>query len=121
MKCVLDIECYEKQYVTCCFGCNHFDECKEKGNICKNKTCDYYGLNNDVLENLFLNGINELKNPNNSFDILNWYRNLYYKEGKNTERGAMAYTINEVFGKLKELGIDLNSLSDENKRTQGEK
>ena len=34
-------------------------------------------------------------------DILNWYRNLYYKEGKNTERGLMAMAINDLFMKMK--------------------
>lgn len=70
----------------------------------------------DFNEEWFLNGINKLKNPNNCFDILNWYRNLYYKEEQNTERGKMAWVINEVFMKLKELGVDLNSLSDNDKR-----
>lgn len=30
-------------------------------------------------------------------DILNWYRNLYYKEGNDTERGVMAMAINDLF------------------------
>lgn len=30
-------------------------------------------------------------------DILNWYRNLYYQEGNNTERGVMAMAINDLF------------------------
>ena len=30
-------------------------------------------------------------------EILNWYRNLYYKEELNTERGVMALTINALF------------------------
>ena len=64
-------------------------------------------------EEWFLYGINKLKNPDNCFDILNWYRNLYYKEDKDTERGKMAWAINNVFMELKELGVDLNSLSDE--------
>ena len=34
-------------------------------------------------------------------DILNWYRNLYYKEGKDTEQGLMAMTINDLFMKYK--------------------
>lgn len=32
-------------------------------------------------------------------EILNWYRNLYYKEGVTTERGLMARTINDLFVK----------------------
>ncbi len=30
-------------------------------------------------------------------EILNWYRNLYYKEGTDTERGVMARAINDLF------------------------
>ncbi len=30
-------------------------------------------------------------------EILNWYRNLYYKEGADTERGVMARAINDLF------------------------
>lgn len=33
--------------------------------------------------------------------ILNWYRNLYYKEGNDTERGVMANAINDFFIKYK--------------------
>ena len=69
----------------------------------------------DNFESWFIDGIGKLKNPNNSFDILNWYRNLYYQNDKNTERGKMAWAINNVFMKLKELGVDLNSLSDQYK------
>ena len=72
-------------------------------------------------EEWFLDGITQLKNPDNCFDILNWYRNLYYKEDKNTEHGKMAWTINEVLMKLKELGIDLKSLSDEDKEVDNNK
>lgn len=35
-------------------------------------------------------------------EILNWYRNLYYKEGSNTERGIMARAINDLFMMYKE-------------------
>lgn len=72
-------------------------------------------------EEWFLDGIKQLKNPDNCFDILNWYRNLYYKEDKNTEHGKMAWTINEVLMKLKELDIDLYSLSDEDKEDDNNK
>ena len=74
----------------------------------------HYPVND--FESWFMEGIGKLKNQNNSFDILNWYRNLYYQNDKNTERGRIAWAINDVFMKLKELGVDLNSLSDENKR-----
>lgn len=38
-----------------------------------------------------------VKNNMDSLEILNWYRNLYYKEGNNTERGIMALAINDLF------------------------
>ena len=38
-----------------------------------------------------------IKNNMDALEILNWYRNLYYKEGENTERGLMARAINSVF------------------------
>lgn len=38
-------------------------------------------------------------------EILNWYRNLYYKEPSNTEQGIMANAINDLFMKYrKEFG-----------------
>lgn len=82
----------------------------ENNSKTKNKTNLKFYLND---EEWFLDGINDLNNPDNCFDILNWYRNLYYQESKDTEHGKMAWTINETFKKLKELGIDLSSLSDE--------
>lgn len=56
-------------------------------------------------ENDFVREVYEhdMKDP---MEILNWYRNLYYKEELTTERGLMAYTINDLFikyEKLKEL------------------
>ena len=70
----------------------------------------------DKDEEWFINGCKELKNENNNIDVLNWYRNLYYKEDKNTERGKIAYAINGLFMELKEKGFDLNSLSNEDRR-----
>lgn len=35
-------------------------------------------------------------------EILNWYRNLYYKEPQHTERGCLACAINEVLKLVKE-------------------
>lgn len=38
-------------------------------------------------------------------EILNWYRNLYYKEPSNTEQGIMADAINDLFMRYrKEFG-----------------
>lgn len=47
-------------------------------------------------ENYFVREIfkNDMKDP---LEILNWYRNLYYKEGVDTERGFMARVINTLF------------------------
>lgn len=36
-------------------------------------------------------------------EILNWYRNLYYKESNNTEHGVMAKAINDLFMKFKDV------------------
>lgn len=36
-------------------------------------------------------------------EILNWYRNLYYKEPSNTERGIMASAINDLFMKYRSV------------------
>lgn len=46
-------------------------------------------------------------------NILNWYRNLYYKEGMNTEQGIIANAINDMFMKAKSLGV-LDKLNEEN-------
>lgn len=46
--------------------------------------------------------VEEVTKNNMSFlEVLNWYRNLYYKEGSNTERGIMANAINDLFMKYK--------------------
>lgn len=41
----------------------------------------------------------------NFMEILNWYRNLYYKEPEGTEKYIMAMAINDLFMKAKELDI----------------
>lgn len=41
------------------------------------------------------------RNIQDSLEILNWYRNLYYKEGNHTEQGIMAQAINDLFVKYK--------------------
>ena len=43
-----------------------------------------------------------IKNNMDFLEILNWYRNLYYKEGNHTERGIMANAINDLFMTYKE-------------------
>ena len=37
---------------------------------------------------------NNMKDP---LEILNWYRNLYYKESNHNEHGIMANAINDLF------------------------
>lgn len=51
-------------------------------------------MSKDFLEKQFIKGIIECHSPE---DILNWYRNLYYKEDKNFERRIVAEAINEFF------------------------
>ena len=64
------------------------------------------------LENNFVTGVHEIINNGATLntDILNWYRNLYYKEGNNTERGIMANVINNLFMEMKAKGIELSGL-----------
>lgn len=45
---------------------------------------------------------NKMTDP---IEILNWYRNLYYKEGLNTEQGIVADAINELFKRLKKYEV----------------
>lgn len=59
-------------------------------------------LKEKELTNTFENGC---EHCNNFMDILNWYRNLYYKEPQETERGIMSMAINDMFIKAKELGV----------------
>lgn len=64
-------------------------------------------------ENYFVKEIK--KNKNNHFktdlDILNWYRNLYYKEESDTEQGIMARAINGLFMSLKNNGIETDKIN----------
>lgn len=59
-----------------------------------------------VADDLSVNGENDFVRDAYAYDmstleIINWYRNLYYKEGIETERGLMAMTINDLFTKYK--------------------
>lgn len=59
----------------------------------------------DTLEKKF---VEEIKNYNmiDPLEVLNWYRNFYYKENNDTERNIVAWAINELFTKYKEeLGL----------------
>jgi len=54
-----------------------------------------------MYENDFVEEVIE-DNITDHMEILNWYRNLYYKEGSNTERGIMANAINDLFMSLRD-------------------
>lgn len=54
---------------------------------------EYMAINgeNHFIKEIFKNDMQD------TLEILNWYRNLYYKEGADTERGFMARVINNLF------------------------
>lgn len=54
----------------------------------------------DSLEQYFADQVKKY-NITDPLEILNWYRNLYYKEESNTERRLMAEAINDLFMKYK--------------------
>lgn len=56
-------------------------------------------MSNDFLKEYFVKCAKECSSPE---DILNWYRNLYYKEDQHTERRIMAEAINNYFMKIKD-------------------
>lgn len=37
--------------------------------------------------------------------ILNWYRNFYHTENNNTEQGIMVNAIDDIFMRLKDMGL----------------
>ena len=55
-------------------------------------------INKELAENAENNFAKEVYlHDMNTLEILNWYRNLYYKESRTTERGIMAEAINDLF------------------------
>ena len=52
----------------------------------------------DEMEHYFISNV---KRSDTHVEVLNWYRNLYYTENTNTERGIMARAINDLFVNLK--------------------
>ena len=66
--------------------------------------CEFYDEENTIIKYIpsddktFIDGV---KPDDDCYKILNWYRNLNYKEESNTERGIMANAINELFMDLK--------------------
>ena len=53
-------------------------------------------------ENDFVEEVIE-DNMEDPIEILNWYRNLYYTEPSNTERGIMANAIGDLFMKYRNV------------------
>lgn len=54
-----------------------------------------------IFDNYFVEQVKEF-NMTDPLEILNWYRNLNYKESSDTERGIMARAINDLFMKYKD-------------------
>lgn len=54
------------------------------------------------LENYFVQAV-EKYNMIKPLEILNWYRNLYYKEEVQTEHRIMAEAINDLFMEYKDV------------------
>ena len=54
-----------------------------------------------TLEEYFVDEV-KAANMTDPLEILNWYRNLYYTKGNNTEHGIMARAINDLFMKYKD-------------------
>lgn len=86
-----------------CNGTKERDVCNCKGDRCK---CDFYPeirakankeykeVSKNTLEKDFVKSCEKCKTPE---DILNWYRNIYYKENQGTEHRIVAEAINEFF------------------------
>lgn len=50
--------------------------------------------------------VEEVKNNNMPpIHILNWYRNFYHTENNNTEQGIMVNAIDDIFMRLKDMGL----------------
>lgn len=61
-------------------------------------------MDNKRLINLNEMFVEEVRNHNMTpIEILNWYRNFYYKEDDNTEQYIMAKAINDIFMCFKSL------------------
>lgn len=54
------------------------------------------------LKNYFVKAVEEC-NMTTPLEILNWYRNLYYKEEVQTEHRIMAEAINDLFMEYKDV------------------
>lgn len=57
------------------------------------------------LKNYFVKAVEEY-NMTKPLEILNWYRNLYYKEEAHTEHRIMAEAINNLFMEYNDVFCD---------------
>lgn len=73
--------------------------------LVKTEQGTYTKVSDIGVNNTFVTSIDESMD---CWDILNWYRNLYYKEGKNTEQGIMAWVIDDCFKELNKIGFFKN-------------
>ena len=73
-------------------------ECKDTEHICDDEC---FNIPVRFIPSDCKTFIDGVKPEDDYFTILNWYRNLNYKEGNNTERGIMSAAINELFMDLK--------------------
>lgn len=106
-------EGYPKGY--CRFFHHNFEDANPREIICCNfipKGCNdtvpghpIGGSAGPLLEKQFVEGIEKCKTLE---EILNWYRNLYYKEYYNTEHRFMADAINEIFSKRSKNGSNID-------------
>ena len=63
----------------------------------------YWETDDDYIDdNIFAEEVIEY-NITDPIEILNWYRNLYYKEPSNTERGIIANAINDLFVRYRKV------------------
>ena len=97
-----------------CLNCIHYEPCREWASDCfgedtkfpyasEDSPCEFYSENTLVKYipsdcKTFIDGV---KPEDDCYKILNWYRNLNYKEEPNSERGIMARAINDLFMDLK--------------------
>lgn len=57
---------------------------------------------------VFMQGVKQAPEAN-PIEVLNWYRNLYYKEASHTERGCLANAINEVLQLIHSKEVNVNA------------
>lgn len=72
----------------CCYFKQEYDDLKEER--------EDTSMAKDFLEEHFVKGAKSCYGPQ---EVLNWYRNLYYKEDENSERRIVAEAINDFFTK----------------------